>query len=142
MARRKKSSRRRTPKTTSLLNLAESYAYASVLTQGALGTSPVGFVTGQTDLGYTKSRDSVGGTYTGTQMISVGGGAISLGDIVSQPEQAFGIIQSNVMNNYIPMIGQSLGIRIGFKLGKRLLRQPINNVNRVIFKQLGAGFRL
>jgi len=75
-------------------------------------------------------------------MIAVGGGAISLGDIVSSPDQAFGIVQSNFMNNYQQMAVQSIGVGIGFKLGKRLLRRPISNVNRNIFKPLGAGFKL
>ena len=141
MARRRKSSPRRRSRATSLLNVAESYAYANVLSQGLMGTSPVGFVTGATDLGYKTITDSVGG-YNTSSMISVGGGAISLGDIVSAPDQAFGIVQSNFMNNYQAMAVQSLGIGIGFRLGKRLLRRPISNVNRNIFKPLGAGFKL
>jgi len=40
------------------------------------------------------------------------------------------------------MAVQSIGVGIGFKLGKRLLRRPISNVNRNIFKPLGAGFKL
>jgi len=144
MARRKKSTRRRSPKTTSLLNVAEAYAQANVLTSGALGTTPVGFVMGATDLGMQRQA-SIGGGYLGsasTSMQAVGGGAISLGDIVSQPDQAFGIIQSNVMGNWQEMIVQSAGINIGFRLGKRLLRRPISSVNRNIFKQLGIGVRL
>ena len=143
MARRKKSARRRSPKTTSLLNVAEAYAQANVLTSGALGTSPVGFVMGATDLGFKEQGLGAGVLGRGqTTMVSVGGGSISLGDIVSQPDQAFGIIQSNVMNNWQGMILQSAGINIGFRLGKRLLRRPISSVNRNIFKQLGLGVRL
>ena len=142
MARRKKASRRRSPRAVSLLNVAESYAYANVLTSGLMGTTPVGFVTGATDLGMNKSiTDSVGG-YNTSSMVAVGGGAISLGDIVSSPDQAFGIVQNNFMNNYQQMAVQSIGVGIGFRVGKRLLRRPINNVNRNIFKPLGAGFKL
>ena len=142
MARRKKASRRRSPRSVSLLNVAESYAYANILTSGLMGTSPVGFVTGATDLGYKTITDSVGGYSTPSSMVAVGGGAISLGDIVSSPDQAFGIVQSNFMNNYQQMAVQSIGVGIGFKLGRRLLRRPISNVNRNIFKPLGAGFKL
>jgi hypothetical protein len=142
MARRKKASRRRSPRAVSLLNVAESYAYANVLTSGLMGTTPVGFVTGATDLGM-KSISSYnqlsGNTMTD---VAIGGEAISLGDIVSAPDQAFGIVQSNFMNNYQAMAVQSIGIGIGFRLGKRLLRRPISNVNRNIFKPLGAGFKL
>jgi len=141
MARRKKASRRRSPRVVSLLNVAESYAYANVLTSGLMGTTPVGFVTGATDLGMKTVSDSIGG-YNASSMVAVGGGAISLGDIVSAPDQAFGIVQSNFMNNYQAMAIQSIGIGLSFRLGKRLLRRPLSNVNRNIFRPLGAGFKL
>ena len=44
MARRKKARRRRSPKTMSLINLAESYAYATTITGGVFGNSPVGLL--------------------------------------------------------------------------------------------------
>jgi hypothetical protein len=141
MARRKKASRRRSPRSVSLLNVAESYAYANILTSGLMGTSPVGFVTGATDLGYKMTSVGIGMRPEQTLSV-VGSEAISLGDIVSSPDQAFGIVQSNFMNNYQQMAVQSIGVGIGFKLGKRLLRRPISNVNRNIFKPLGAGFKL
>ena len=141
MARRKKASRRRSPRAVSLLNVAESYAYANVLTSGLMGTTPVGFVTGATDLGMKVIPDRVGG-YDTSSMVMTGGDAISLGDIVSAPDQAFGIVQNNFMNNYQAMAVQSIGIGLSFRLGKRLLRRPISNVNRNIFKPLGAGFKL
>jgi len=141
MARRKKASRRRRSRAVSLLNVAESYAYANILTSGLMGTSPVGFVTGATDLGYKMT--SIGmGSRPEQQLSVVGGQQISLGDIVSAPDQALGIVQSNFMNNYQNMAVQSIATGIGFKLGKRLLRRPISNVNRNIFKPLGAGFKL
>jgi len=140
MARRRKAPKRRRSRAVSLLNVAESYAYANILTTGLMGTTPVGFVTGSTDLGYQSVTDR--GLAGVSSMVAVGGGAISLGDIVSAPDQAFGIVQSNFMNNYQNMAVQSIGVGIGFKLGKRLLRRPISNVNRNIFKPLGAGFKL
>lgn len=141
MARRRKSRTRRRSRTTSLLNVAESYAYANVLTSGLMGTSPVGFFTGGTDLGYkmVSDRQLAGGV---SSMVAVGADQISLGDIVSAPDQAFSIVQSNFMNNYQAMAVQSLAIGVGFRLGKRLLRRPISNVNRNIMKPLGVGFKL
>lgn len=140
MARRRKSSPRRRSRSVSLLNVAESYAYANVLTSGLMGTSPVGFITGASDLGY--KTPNIGAGMLAPQAVMVGGDQISLGDIVSQPDAAFGVVQNNFMNNYQAMAVQSLGIGIGFRLGKRLLRRPISNVNRNIFKPLGAGFKL
>tara|TARA_R110002012_G_scaffold37667_1_gene105331 strand:- start:51 stop:476 length:426 start_codon:yes stop_codon:yes gene_type:complete len=141
MARRKKSTRRRSPRVTSLLNVAEGYAQANVLTQGILRNSPVGVITGATDLGMKMVPDRVGG-YDTSSMVMTGGDSLSLGDIVSSPEMAFNVMQTNAMNNWQSMIVQSAGINIGFRLGKRLLRRPISSVNRQIFKPLGAGFKL
>lgn len=140
MARRRKSSPRRRSRSVSLLNVAEAYAQADVLTQGVLGNSPIGVITGATDLGY--KTPSVGAGLAMASPIMVGGESLSLGDIVSSPEMAFSVMQSNAMNNWQSMIVRSAGINIGFRLGKRLLRRPISSVNRQIFKPLGAGFKL
>jgi hypothetical protein len=143
MARRKKSSPRRRSRSVSLLNVAESYAYANVLTSGLMGTTPVGFITGDTDLkmGSRRIGSSVGG-YTMEAYVDNPDGKISLGDIVSAPDAAFATVQDNFMNNYQSMAVQSIGIGLSFRLGKRLLRRPISNVNRNIFKPLGAGFKI
>tara|TARA_R110002072_G_scaffold131138_1_gene270505 strand:- start:141 stop:563 length:423 start_codon:yes stop_codon:yes gene_type:complete len=140
MARRKKSSPRRRSRSVSLLNVAESYAYANILTSGLMGTTPVGFITGATDLGYKSSNVGAGSLMASPVM--VGGDSISLGDIVSAPDAAFGVVQNNFMNNYQSMAISSIGVGLSFRLGKRLLRRPISNVNRNIFKPLGAGFKL
>ena len=143
MARRKKSTRRRSPRSVSLLNVAESYAYANVLTSGLMGTTPVGFITSDTDveMGSRSTGSSLAG-YTMEPYVDNPDGKISLGDIVSAPDAAFATVQDNFMNNYQAMAVQSIGIGLSFRLGKRLLRRPISNVNRVIFKPLGAGFKI
>jgi hypothetical protein len=119
--------------------------YANILTQGALGTSPIGMVTGATDLQQnrvTTYGQSGFGYGSNTSMVTSGAGAISLGDMISEPGLALATIQSNVMNNYQSMFIQSVGTRIAFKFGKKLLRAPIASVNRNIFKPLAIGVRL
>ena len=49
MARRKKQIRRR-KQGIALLNILESYAYATILTSAVMGTTPWGFVTGGADI--------------------------------------------------------------------------------------------
>lgn len=128
------------------MNVAESYAYANVLTSGLMGTSPVGFITGAQDLSTGMRKVSqtgmLDGSYTMQAYVDNPDGAISLSDIVSQPDASFATVQSNFMNNYQQMAIRSLGIGISFRLGKKLLRRPISNVNRNIFKPLGAGFKI
>jgi len=132
MARRKKAKRRRSPKTISLLNIAESYAYASVLTGGVLANSPVGV------LGFDGSGAAGGAGYGMTTT----NGAMTLSSIVSDPGSSFDSMSANFMANYQAMAVSAIGIGITFKFAKKLLRKPIANVNRNLMKPLGVGVRL
>jgi len=137
MARRRaKSKRRRSPKQFSLLNAAEAYAYASILSAGVFGNSPWGFVTDQSDI--TQSTDS----YGTSMMAYTGANSLSLTELVTHPDVAFGQMQSNVMSNYQAMAVASITTGVGFKLFKKLMRRPISNVNRNIMKPLGVGIKL
>jgi len=132
MARRKKAKRRRSPKTISLLNIAESYAYMSVLTGGILGNSPIGA------LGFDGSGAAGGAGYGMTTT----NGAMTLQSIISDPGSSFDSMSSMFMANYQAMAVSSIGIGITFKFAKKLLRKPISNVNRNLMKPLGIGVRL
>ncbi len=140
MARRKKSTRRRSPRSVSLLNVAESYAYANIMTQGIMGTSPMGFITGEGDALVESVYDR--GLDTTSLVYSNPDGAVSLSDLMSSPEGSFAAMQAGFKANYQTMAVNSILTGITFRVGKRLLRRPINNVNRNIFKPLGAGFKL
>jgi len=132
MARRKKAKRRRSPKTISLLNIAESYAYASVLTGGVMGNSPVGV------LGFDGSGAAGGAGYGMTTT----NGAMTLSSIVSDPGSSFDTMSANFMANYQAMAVSSIGIGLTFKFAKKLLRKPIANVNRTLLAPIGIGVRL
>jgi hypothetical protein len=136
---KKRKSRRRSPKTTSLYDVAVAYGNMTILTEGALGTSPWGLVTGATDLSQRKSG-AIGGR--DTSMIISGQGEISLGDIMTEPGLAFATIQSNISENWLPMGIAAITFNAGARLFKRTMRQPINTVNRVIFKPLRLGVRI
>ncbi len=143
MPPRKKKTRRRRDTSIRLLNVLEAYTYASILSEGIMGTSPWGFVTGDKDLTqrsvYDSSVDTTSLSWTGG-VASPGG--ISLRDLASEPGQAIsemaGMFQANMTNMAIQ------GVMVGatFKFGKRLLRRQINNVNRNLFKPLGMGVKL
>jgi len=140
MARGRKKAKRRRAKTISLLNLAESYAYASILTEGVAGTTPYNLIVGGSDIAMGKVIDvglnatSLTG-YTGTDQIT-------LTEMVTSPDVAFSTMSSNFMSNWQNMVVKSFAVSVGFRVGKRLLRRPLNNVSRNIFKPLGLGVRL
>tara|TARA_Y100000034_G_C6834029_1_gene376733 strand:+ start:776 stop:1225 length:450 start_codon:yes stop_codon:yes gene_type:complete len=149
MARRK-TKRRRSRRSFSILNALEALAYATILTEGVAGTSPWGFITGNADLkgqfeGQFLAMTSgiPGGTNgNGTTEVS-GAGEISLGDLATNPGTALTAMGMNFQNNLLPMAIAGFTTAVGFKVGKRLLRKPISSVNRNIIKPaLGAGIRL
>ena len=120
MARRRtKTKRRRSPKQFSLLNAAEAYAYASILSAGVFGNSPWGFITDQSDI--AQSTDTSMMAYTGAN-------SLSLTELVTHPDVAFGQMQSNVMSNYQAMAVASITTSVGFKLFKKL----INKLGQII----------
>jgi len=133
MARRKKSKRRRGPKMFSVISAIESYAYANLLTEGLAGNSPVGFITGGSDIAYGSTNGA---------MTVTGAGQLSLSEIITHPTTAFTGMQANFMANYQTMAVQAIGIGVGFKVARKLLRRPVNNVNRNIMKPLGIGIKL
>ena len=133
MARRRKAKRRRGPKQFSVINAIEAYAYANLLTEGLAGTSPVGFITGTSDI----SVKQVSGA-----MVVSGAEELTLSEIITHPTAAFMGMQTNFMANYQTISVQAIGIGVGFKVARKLLRRPINNVNRNIFRELGIGVKL
>jgi hypothetical protein len=137
---RKKTKRRRSRKSFSVLNALEAYVYATILSEGIAGTSPWGLITGATDI----SQRSV---YTGSVATSEtswqGTGEISLGDIMSQPTVALDTMAANFQSNLAPMAIAAFTTSMAFRVGKRVLRRPISNINRNIMKPaLGAGIKL
>jgi len=136
MARRRTKTKRRSgPKAMSVINAMEAYAYANLLSQGLAGTSPYNFLTGSPDIGYSTVSGS-------TEMTLIGAEQISLSELVTSPDLAFGAMQTNFANNYQAMAIQAATIGISFRLGKKLLRRPISSVNRNIMKPLGIGIKL
>ena len=133
MARKKKAKRRNGPKQFSVISAIESYAYANLLTEGLAGTSPVGFITGTSDISVTGQ---------GTSLLITGADQLNLAEMITHPGAAFTGMQTNFMANYQNMAVKAIGIGVGFKVARKLLRRPVNNVNKNIMKPLGIGIKL
>ena len=84
-------------------------------------------------------------TYTPTSAYS-GLTEISLGDILSHPQQAMPQIQANLMNNWQGILVGSFMTAFAFKTVKKVLRGPISKVNTGLFGKRGIigniGFKL
>ena len=139
MARRKaKSRRRRSPKTISLYNMAVAYGNLAILTEGTLGTSPYGAITGTADLGYKSIADAGLGA---SSMVLSGAGVISLGDILQEPSLAMNTIMANAQANAVPMAIGAITFNTGAKIFRKVMRKPFAEANKFI-KPLGLGVRL
>ena len=137
MPRRKKSKRRRSPKTISLYNMAVGYGNLAILTEGTLGTSPYGAVTGAVDLGY-RSATEHGVVQAAT---ITGASVISLGDILQEPSLAMNTIMANAQANAVPMAIAAISFNTGAKIFRKVMAKPFREANKLI-KPLGLGVRL
>lgn len=127
MARRKMASRkRRRPQGIKLLNVAEGFVQANIVTSTLMDVDPIRFLVG--DAGPT---------------LMVGGGGISLLEIAKRPE-LLATIGARAMNpeNIINIAVKSAVANIGFRFAKRALRRPVNLLNRQIFSPLALGVKL
>jgi hypothetical protein len=142
MARKKKRSRRRTPKTISLYDAAVAYGNLTILTEGTVGSGPIGFFTGDFDLKSTSTSigDSWGSHSSSIATIS-GASQISLRDMLNEPGMSFDQIQANVKANAVGMAMNAILFNAGARVLKRAIRQPINQANRLI-RPLNMGVRI
>tara|TARA_R100000329_G_C7617631_1_gene219422 strand:+ start:2349 stop:2726 length:378 start_codon:yes stop_codon:yes gene_type:complete len=123
----------------SVINALEAYSYASILSSGLFGNTPYGMITGKSDIAQKTVYDTM---LDVSSTVTTGADSLTLSEIVSHPDVAFGAMQSNFMSNYQAMAIQSLVTSFTFRFGKKLLRRPINNVNKNIMKPLGVGIKL
>jgi hypothetical protein len=123
--RRRKATRRRGPKMTSIIGLAEGYVQANIVTDKLLGTNPLEFVLGEVAPGVSS------------------GGGISLIELIKRPD-LLGTVGERAMNPSIlgKIAIQSLLSRAAFTFGKRVLRPNINMINRLVFRKANIGVKL
>ena len=136
---KKKKTRRRTPKTMSLYDAAVAWGNLTILTEGTVGSGPIGFITGEYDI---QSSTTTGWStdLVGTTKIS-GNEQISMRDMLNDPGLSFGQITENVKNNAVGMTVNALVFNAGARILKRAIRQPINQANSFI-RPLGLGVRI
>jgi len=140
MAKRKTPRRRNN--SIRVLNILESLTYAEIISRGTTGGGIGSFIFGETDLGM-KTIGIKTQFFDNQEMVAVGEGQISLGDLVTEPSQAITVMAANFQSNLIPMALAGFTTNLGFSVGKRLLRKPISNINRNIMKPLfGNGIRM
>lgn len=122
-----------------VLNILESYTYASILSQGLLGSSPFGVLTGKGDIESYSATDRAylsSGMAASVTGLRPGAQVISLMDIIEKPGDSLAVMTGNARNNLLSMAFQSFTFGFGFRIAKNLLRRPIQNVNKNIMAPL------
>ena len=109
----------------SILGAAEGYFQANLITSNYLDTNPISFILGDAGPSF-----------------AVEGGGISLIEIVRRPE-LLNTIGSRLMNpeTAVTVALKSAVGAAAFRAGRKLLRRPINTMNRAI-KPLALGVKL
>lgn len=148
MARRKSRAKRRTRRSRgfNVVNAAELYLTTDVLTRNFMGTNPIGFFTGQEygQIGTTGGQAGVSrpvavmgyGYRPGATSVTLpellGIGSAPMGGVNGLDQ-----ITRNFKANAIPAMVQYAGVKIGFKVGKKLLSKQRSFINNQILKPLG-----
>jgi hypothetical protein len=139
MARRTRGKKRRVSRQAGIkvLNILESYTYASIMSRGLMGGSPLAVLTGKGDIeSYNETdRNFLASGYPGVGL-RPGAQVVSLMDIIEKPGDSLAVITGNARNNLLSMAFQSFTFGFGFRIAKNLLRRPIANVNKNIMKPI------
>jgi len=132
MARKAKRSRRRRFTGWNATNLLEGYLQATVLTELAFNTTPQGFLFG---------NPGPHMYLTGANVVSLKeiiDGIMSGGTIQGHSKTEVQYVLDNIQSGWVEAGLKSIGIGLGFRVGKKLLARPRRATNRFI-KQLGMG---
>jgi hypothetical protein len=149
---RRKTTRRRTQKRGfNIVNALELYVQTDVITRNVMGTNPFTALTGMEK--YTTG----GGKGFGAAPASTQIGYYPQGSSVTLPEllgldkmtsagtvnravdfgQGIDVMKANFQANLFPMLIQSIGVRAGFAIGKKLMSKQRSFINNKVLKPIG-----
>ena len=114
--RRKAKAKRRRSRGISLLNFLEGYSLAAILSYGVAGSSPLGMITGKTDI--AAPNDYSFNNALSMDLDKSGAQAISLGDILQDPNYALTVMSARAQANLVPMAMSAFVTSASFKFGK------------------------
>lgn len=150
MARRRTRSKTRTRRRSrgfNIVNAAELYLTTDVLTRNFMGTNPISFFTGQeyTQIGYNPTQPGQRPSAKYGYAYVPGAASVTLPELLgfdafgaSVPAgQGLSTITANFKANAIPAAIQYAGVKIGFKVGKKLLSKQRSFINNQVLKPLG-----
>lgn len=162
MARRrmKRKTRRRAKSGFNIVNALELYAQTAVITRNVMGTNPFTALTGMESYTaseqrqYTNQKTGQLGYYE-TQVDAFGynpsGTSVTLPELLGLDKrtsigtvntsvpfgQGLDVMKANLQANLFPLIIQSVGVRAGFAIGKKLMSKQRSFINNKVLKPIG-----
>ena len=162
MARRKmaRKTRRRSKSGFNVVNALELYAQTAVITRNIMNTNPFTALTGMETIQGSKTMTGTNqktGQPFSYQVATTSYGYNPSGASVTLPEllgldkmtsqgtvnqsipfgQGLDVMKANLQVNLFPMIVQSIGVRAGFAIGKRLMSKQRSFINNKVLKPIG-----
>jgi len=152
MARRrmKRKTRRRAKSGFNLVNALELYVQTDVITRNVMGTNPFTALTGMENIQGSKTMTGTNqktGQPFSYQVATTSYGYNPSGASVTLPElagiggasvgQGIDVMKANFQANLFPMLIQSIGVRAGFAIGKKLMSKQRSFINNKMLKPLG-----
>jgi len=134
MAKRKTKRRRRKFTGVNLVNAAETYVQANIITQGLFNADPLAFLIGKDSSGYGRSDLAISNT---EGKVRIGIGEL-LGLTSAGAEANWGAVKTHLDSEWANMLVSSAITNVGFRVGKKFLAPQRRMLNRTI-KQLGLG---
>ena len=150
---RRKTRQRRTKRGFNIVNALELYVQTDVITRNVMGTNPFTALTGM------ESYTTGGGKTARGQYIAPTSsfGYYPQGSSVTLPEllgfdkmtsagtvnrsvdigQGLDTMKANFQANLFPMLIQSIGVRAGFAIGKKLMSKQRSFINNKVLKPIG-----
>ena len=139
---RRKTQRRRSKSGFNLVNALELYVQTDVITRNVMGTNPFTALTGMESMTQkqTDGRGMVTG-YITTSGYNPSGASVTLPELAGLGSATVGqgidTIKANFQANLFPMLIQSIGVRAGFAIGKKLMSKQRSFINNKMLKPLG-----
>jgi hypothetical protein len=147
---RRKTTRRRSKSGFNLVNALELYVQTDVITRNVMGTNPFTALTGMESIQGSKTMSGTNqktGQPFSYQVATTSYGYNPNAASVTLPElaglgsatvgQGIDTIKANFQANLFPMLIQSIGVRAGFAIGKKLMSKQRSFINNKMLKPLG-----
>jgi|TARA_R110000822_G_scaffold134911_3_gene272576 hypothetical protein len=142
----KRTSRKKQP--LNLFTAAELYLQTNVLTQNVMGTNPWTALTGRES--YQSYQPLSPGSSKGGNVGMIGynpsGATVTVPELLGLDSasgtvvpfgQGVEVIKTNFKANLVPIVLQTVGVRIGFSIAKSLLSKQRNFINSKVLKPIG-----